>query len=146
MAGLFDKVVVGLNKGVNSVSEGSKSLIEKAKINTQIQDIVKENNQLFANMGMLVFNLQTRGEIQIDACSSICNEIILRNKKIEELQQQLTKLETLKQSYPLASEEVVANAADGTKCTCGHINKATARFCANCGKSLENKQVEEKNE
>ena len=56
MAGLFDKVVVGLNKGVNSVSEGSKSLIEKAKINTQIQDIVKENNQLLKEMFQVFLN------------------------------------------------------------------------------------------
>jgi hypothetical protein len=44
MADIFDKLKSGLNKGVASVSTGSKTLIEKAKINSRIKTLEDEKN------------------------------------------------------------------------------------------------------
>ena len=133
MAGLFDKVVVGLNKGVNSVSEGSKSLIEKAKINTQIQDLEKEKNKLLINMGNLIYNLQQSGDVQIEQCGGICAEISNYNDQISELQLRLQELDINKQ--PQQSQLVPSN-ENGVVCECGFTNKVTAKFCSQCGKPL----------
>lgn len=93
MARFFDKVVLGLNKGVNTISEGSKIIVEKANLNACIREAEKEKSDLLQNMGALVYNLQVSGEIRIKQCEEICNEIPEIEKKIEAMQQKLQSLE-----------------------------------------------------
>ena len=138
MAGLFDKVVVGINKGLNAVSEGSKLVIEKAQINALISDKEKEISHLFNNIGMLVYNLQLKGEINIEQCTDMCNELTKVKGSISELQQQLRLLEAQKpqtSTYDMQNENG-QQANDGVTCSCGYTNKVGAKFCANCGQSL----------
>lgn len=136
MAGFIDKVVVGINKGVNSVSEGSKLIVEKAKLNTQIQDIEKEKNQLLINMGKLVYNLQMSGEIQIEQCAGICDGITQAEQMIADLQSQLQALETPRPQY-YGEQNVQQTIENGVRCQCGFVNKETANFCAKCGQQLQ---------
>ena len=138
MAGLFDKVVVGINKGLNAVSEGSKLVIEKAQINAQISDKEKEISQLFNNIGMLVYNLQSKGEINIEQCADMCNELTKVKGSISELQQQLRLLEAQKpqtSTYDMQNENG-QQSNNGVTCNCGYTNKVGAKFCANCGQGL----------
>ena len=137
MAGFLDKVVVGLNKGVNVVSEGSKLLVEKATLNSQIQDVEKEKNKLLQNMGTLVFNLIANGEIQLEQCNGMCTEIALYNQKISELQQQLQALDATKTQQAQYSTEAQASEVGGIRCQCGCINKDGAKFCSKCGQALQ---------
>ena len=46
MADFFDKMLVSINKGVSTVSEGSKSFMEKAKLNAAVSDGEKEVRSL----------------------------------------------------------------------------------------------------
>lgn len=138
MAGLFDRVVVGLNKGINSVSEGSKIMVEKAQINTQISDAEREKNKLFQNIGVLIYNLQTAGEINVAQCTEICDVISDIDRNIEALRAQLQALETPRaQGYAYAPnggfQQPVQN---GVICSCGFLNKEGAKFCAKCGNNL----------
>ena len=138
MAGFFDKVVVELNKGVNTVSEGSKLIVEKANLNTQIRDTEREKDQLLRNMGVLVYNLHAGGEIKIEQCMGICNEISELDKKIAMLQQQLQALKTPKTqtaqySQTSAPQDTIIN---GVPCQCGYVNKEGSKFCAKCGQPL----------
>ena len=93
MASWLDGVVGGIAKGVDSAKEGSRVFVEKAKLNTQIQDIEKEKNQLMMNMGNLVYNLQAKKEIYIAQCAGICENIEQLDRKIEGLREQLRTLE-----------------------------------------------------
>ncbi|MCD8181229.1 MAG: DUF4315 family protein [Firmicutes bacterium] len=138
MAGFFDKVVVGLNKGVNTVSEGSKFIVEKANLNTQIKDIEKEKNKLLQNMGILVYNLQASGEISIEQCAGICSEVEARDRKIIELQERLKELEAAKTQTVQYTQTVVPTEVNtnGITCKCGFVNKEGAKFCAGCGQPL----------
>ena len=137
VAGFLDKVVVGLNKGVNAFSEGSKLLVEKATLNSQIQDTEKEKNKLLQSMGTLVFNLIVNGEIQLEQCNGMCTEIAAYNKKIGELQQQLQALDAAKVQQPqYVAPEAQAPQDGGIQCQCGCINKAGAKFCSKCGQAL----------
>lgn len=139
MAGFFDKVVEGLNKGVNTVSEGSKLIVEKANLNTQIKDTEREKNRLLQNMGTLVYNLQASGEISVEQCIGMCNEIAVKDRKIIELQGQLQALEAVKIQTVQYTTQTVAPTdinANGVICECGFINKEGSKFCAKCGKQV----------
>lgn len=138
MTGFFDKVVDGLNKGVSTVSEGSKLLVEKANLNTQIRDVEKEKFRLLQNLGTLVYNLHASGEINIEQCVGMCSEVSLMDQKILALQQQLQALEipktqTAQYTQTIIPPEPVGN---GVVCECGFVNKEGAKFCAKCGKQM----------
>ena len=133
MAGFFDKVVVGINKGVNSVSEGSKNLVEKAKLNVQIQELENQKNQILQNMGALVYNLKAEGTLEAPECDGMCQEITAINEKLAGLQDQIKALEAPKPQAPVVP---VTPAVTGVTCTCGFQNKEGAKFCANCGTAL----------
>lgn len=138
MAGFFDKVVEGLNKGVSTVSEGSKLLMEKANLNTQIKDVERDKNRLLQNMGTLVYNLHASGEIKIEQCVGMCSEVTAMDQKIIALQQQLQALEVPKTQPIQYAQTVVPSetVANGATCECGFVNNEGAKFCAKCGKQM----------
>ncbi len=129
--GIFDKVVVGLNKGVNTVSEGSKFIVEKARINTEIQNAEREKNSLFLDMGKLVYQLQESGEIHLEKCDPLCVQIGEKERQMENLRLQLQALEAQK-----SQQGQVNIPPNGIQCTCGYVNSEGSRFCAKCGRQL----------
>ena len=138
MAGFFDKVVEGLNKGVSTVSEGSKLIVEKANLNTQIKDVERDKNRLLQNMGTLIYNLHANGEIKIEQCVGMCNEVAAMDQKIIGLQQQLQALEIPKTTTVQYAQTVVPaeSVSNGVTCECGFVNNEGAKFCAKCGKQI----------
>lgn len=137
MADFFDKMLVGINKGVNTVSVGSKVLVEKAKLNTQIKDTEWEKNRLFQNIGTLVYNLHINGEVEIEQCAEMYSEVAAIDQKIEMLQRQLQALESPQTQPTRYAQTIQPNtAANGVSCKCGFINKEGAKFCAKCGSAL----------
>ena len=133
MAGLFDKVVVGINRGMNTVSEGSKMIVEKARLSTQIQDLERDKDKMLLNMGNLVYNLYQSGEVHIEQCEAICDEVTSYYKRISDLQNQLQSLDGTR-----PQTEFVTNAGVNTVVCgqCGAANKSTSKFCSGCGKPL----------
>ncbi|MCD7777867.1 MAG: hypothetical protein LUH47_05115 [Clostridiales bacterium] len=135
----FDRVVVGINKGVNTVSESSKFIIEKAKLNSQIQEVESENDKLIYNIGKTVCSLYTSNEIQLEQCSGIFEAINKNKEKIEDLKNQIILIEKQKEASLRAAApmpETAAVPSDGTVCSCGFTNKPGANFCAKCGNKL----------
>ncbi len=135
--GFMDKVVVGINRGVNSVGEGSKTFVEKAKLNTKIDDLQKEKQSYIHNMGGLVYNLMLSGEVSIPQCEGICNEIAACDREIEVVKQEIAMLD--RQRITRQPEQFAAasyDMKDGIRCKCGFMNKSTAKFCASCGGPL----------
>ena len=63
MAEFFDKVLSGINKGVNTVSENSKIMVEKANLNTAKRNAENSRNDLYRQLGALVYNLRADGKI-----------------------------------------------------------------------------------
>ena len=135
MAGWLDGIVGGIAKGVDSAKEGSKLFVEKAKINSQIQDVVNEKNQLIMNMGSLVYNLQSNGEISIEQCVGICESITQLNQQVADLQEQLKALDAPKTQY-YGGQSMQQSIENGVRCQCGAINKEAAKFCSKCGQPL----------
>ena len=130
MADIFDKLKSGINKGVASVSTGSKTLIEKAKINSRIKTLEDEKKQLAVLLGARVYNLYMEGDIPRSELEGFCEEI---TKRIELINEQKQKLEELEEEM----NQVVGNTRVGpSSCKCGHVNPQGAKFCARCGSPL----------
>lgn len=135
MADFFDKMKDGFNKGVATVSTGSKTMIEKAKINTVIKSLEDEKRQLAEILGNKVYKYcleNAEGDIPRDEVISICNEINTRSEQIEVQKKKIEELEA-------EMNQVMGNSSNGsmtTFCQCGHANVAGAKFCAKCGSKL----------
>lgn len=140
MASFFDKMLVGINKGVNAVSETSKNIAEKAKLNVKISEIEKEINKLCQQIGALVYNLHKNGEVEIEKADDMFAQMDGLIATLNELQESVKQLEANKVQpdapvYNPAPTEASAP-AEGA-CTCGHVNSAAAKFCAKCGSPLQ---------
>ena len=134
MASFFDKVVVGINKGVNAVTETSKVLAEKAKLNVKVAETEKQINKLYQYLGTLVYNLHKNGELEIEKANEMFQEMDSLNAALGELQEALRNLDADK----VQPEAPVQNAAPaGDACACGYVNAPTAKFCAKCGTQLQ---------
>lgn len=138
MSGFFDKVVDGLNRGVSTVSENTKLFAEKANLSTQIKDIERDKLHLLKDIGTLVYNLHANGEIKIEQCLNMCDEVSAMEQRILELQERLKALETTKTQSMQYTQTTVAvePVENGITCKCGFINKEGAKFCAKCGTQL----------
>ena len=135
MADFFDRVKSGFNKGVATVSTGSKTMIEKTKINAIIKGLEDEKKQLAEIIGNKVFAFCTanaEGDIPRADVISICNEIVARDEQIAVQRQRIAELD--------AEMEQVKNAGtiniSAGPCSCGYTNAPGAKFCAKCGNKL----------
>lgn len=137
MAGVFDKMVVGINRGINAVGENSKLMVEKAQINTAIHDAEKEREHIYRDMGELVYNLQADGVINISQCQNMCSEILKLNNKISEYQIQIQNLNAQKNSFQGQGNIQTVDSSEYVRCECGFNNKKTAKYCAQCGKQIK---------
>ncbi len=136
MADFFDKVIVGINKGVNSVSEGSKNMVEKAKIHSAVSDAEKAKLKLMEQLGALTYAAQQSGMELPENLLAVCGQITAQNNQIQELQQRLADMEAAKAAATAASAAPAAPA--GPVCSaCGAVGRPGGKFCAKCGGSLQ---------
>lgn len=135
MADFFDKMKDGFNKSVATVSTGSKTMIEKTKINTVIKGLEDEKKQLAEILGNKIHKFcleNAEGDVPRDEVISICNEITARNEQIEVQKKKIEELDA-------EMNQVMGNSSNGNMtniCQCGHANAAGAKFCAKCGSKL----------
>lgn len=135
MADFFEKMKDGFNKGVATVSTGSKMMLEKTKINAVIKNLEDERKQLAEILGNNIHTFcseHAEGDIPREEVISICNEITARNQQIEVQKKKIEELES-------EMNQVMGNfaASDAVNvCRCGHENAAGAKFCAKCGSKL----------
>ncbi len=92
MANFFDNLKEHVNKGVSTVSEGSKAFVEKAKINTAISDAEKEKERLAQILGQQIFNMYMAGVHLPEDVYGLCEGI---RRKIEELRELYAALQAL---------------------------------------------------
>ena len=137
MADFFDKMKDGFNKGVATVSTGSKTIIEKNKINTIIKTLEDEKHQLAEILGNKIFMYCCENpglDIPLSEVASICGEISNRNIRIDEQKQ---KIKQLDDEMNQVRGNGTINTNGGVQCRCGHVNSPEAKFCAGCGSVLK---------
>ena len=130
MAEFFDKVLSGINKGVNTVSENSKIMVEKANLNTAKRNAENSRNVLYRQLGALVYNLRADGKIDAPEIEGLYNAITESTKNIEELEEKIRALDSNRQGASAPNAPIQNGVACGS---CGHVNEAGSNFCAECG-------------
>lgn len=132
MADFFDKLKDGVNKSVATVSTGSKTIIEKSKINSVIKTLADEKKQLLEILGNKVYlYVKENGtDVPLSEIESICSQI---SSRIEQINEQNQKLEELDDEMNKITGTTNITAG---MCSCGNVNKPGAKFCVSCGKKL----------
>ena len=128
MSDFLDKMLVSINKGVNTVSEGSKNILEKAKLNTRLKELDSEKAQLFQNLGVLAYRLQSGGQINVEEFDLACGNIAAAEAEAARIEEDIKKLER--------PEPQPEPQPGGVACSCGYVNKVGSKFCAGCGRKL----------
>lgn len=130
MADFFNKVIAGINSGVNSVSENSKLFMEKTRLNAAIKEKNDKMNKLSQQIGITAYQMIKNGELSCSQFDELCTEIDICNSEIEELNVQLLNLQNVSDTSINTS----------IQCKCGYFNKSDALFCANCGTKLKKEE------
>lgn len=134
MADFIDKMKMGLNKGVATISTGSKTMVEKTKVNSIVNNLESEKRRIYEAMGYRVWEFsKTNPETDFPAIDmvSFCNEIEQRNTQIEEQKKKLAELES-EMNKVLGTQP----SSGQVICDCGYANIAGSKFCAKCGNKL----------
>lgn len=127
MADFFDKMIA-------TVSTGSKTMVEKSKINAANKALEDEKKQLLEVLGNTVFNYMqehAEGDIPRMEVVPLCNEIISRNYQIMENKKKVEELDAEMEKVKGAGASNIP-----TVCPCGLTNAPGAKFCARCGNKL----------
>lgn len=132
MADFFGKVLDGVNKGVATVSTGSKTILEKTKINSVIKTLTDEKKQLSEILGNKVYTFaaQEKKDVPFAEIEALCLQI---TQRIDQIAQQQAKIEALDDEM---NKITGTSGISSSVCSCGHINKEGAKFCAACGNKL----------
>lgn len=128
--GFFDKVITE----ISNVGETSKGVVEKAKLNVQIQNYDKKKILLAQNMGLLVYNLIKNNKIAIPQCEDIFSEMESCDMAVMQLQNEINSFDNRNFNDMNYEQDF----SDGILCECGCMNHNQAGFCRNCGARLGN--------
>lgn len=103
--------VVTINTTINSIRK-------------EIEEKVKEKNQLYSFIGMEVYDQCQEKKLEIAG-------IDMYLEKMQALDEEIKELEARKQSMELQQK-------GSTVCQCGCVLNANQSFCPNCGREVEN--------
>lgn len=130
MADFLDKMIVGISKGKTNISENSKNMVEKAKINTAIHEAEESKKKLTEFIGFKAYNLYINGIELPEELTNLCSEIKKRDEEILTLKNNLSFL-TYKTPETYSINE------NYKACTiCSQLNNHQAIFCKQCGSKL----------
>lgn len=136
MADFFEKVKVGIDKGIKTVSSKSKEFLETTKLKGEIRDIEVNIQNRFNILGKKVFEMLNRGALNEEEIKAECGEIGALFKRITEFENAIkqAELEALKMRH----------GADVIMCPkCGMPNQSGDKFCSSCGSVLVTEIVSE---
>lgn len=137
MSDFLDKILVGINKGVNDMKENSKFLMEKAKLNTDLKELEDNHHYLLLNLGSFIYNkIRDSKDIDIEELLPTFREIQSCVDKINLYKLQIKQIEEEKQSNAPVFSANVTN-TPSIVCKCGFANNHNSKFCRQCGNSLQ---------
>ncbi|NLG86651.1 MAG: zinc-ribbon domain-containing protein [Firmicutes bacterium] len=118
--GLWDQV----KQQASSLGTKAAEKTQELRLQSEINDLKSQISAKQTNLGVLIYQMYKEDRGNYDALLPICHEIDELEKEIAEIEQKIAEL----------------RAKPGRCPKCGHNNVSNARFCANCGTSLQEAQ------
>jgi len=116
--------------------------MESAKIKTHISTLKKEIDTLISELGTMVYTSWENDELVMEQINIHCEQIKAKYINIEELTQEIEKLETQeKEVFGKKKAEESVNAANvaATQYVCSSCNttyQSPVKFCGKCGTKM----------
>jgi DNA-directed RNA polymerase subunit RPC12/RpoP len=134
MRDVFAKVRNQLGAGLIKATTKSRVTLETVRLQRQIHTLAKEKEQALAQLGAQVYTaVCQRGQVEQGEVSAAVTRLQERDRAIESLQQEITRLEALEAATPWFG----AGAPSIASCTCGTPLPTGAKFCENCGADVQ---------
>ena len=128
MPDIFDMIASKVNKGIAAVSESSKVIVKKTRLNSDISRFENERKQLLQQLGQVIYDMKKDGApiADNDTISGIVTELDSRIVLAAKLQEQLRRLG----DPPQIIEDAMP------PCSCGKTNPLGVKFCGECGSKI----------
>jgi hypothetical protein len=125
-----------LNKVVATVGANSKALMDKAKINTAINNFEEERVKLSQMLGQKIYDMyKEQGSVSAD--ENVVNFIAEIDKRLDAIEEQHEKLRRVEEELALVTGGGNNTATEDITCNgCGQSNRPGAKFCAGCGSTI----------
>ena len=94
MMQFFEKLSKWIGEGFSIIKAYSRNILERVNINTKIKNIDNEKNRIFQNIGTIVYNLHINGEIELESCNTMFDQIADIDKQIISLQKRVKEIES----------------------------------------------------
>jgi NADH pyrophosphatase NudC (nudix superfamily) len=123
-----------INKGITVVSAKSKELVDTAKINNQIAELIDQKNQTLQEIGLIVYQMSLATGDNNDASTgdgpNSETQIAVKCELITELNQQIEEKELELKKIRTDMQETLGKAICES---CGAAMAEDLKFCSNCG-------------
>ncbi len=116
MSDFFEKVLSGITSFTSGLTNRLMYSLKKLRIKKQMEDTQSKRIQIMSNLGELVYNLYTKGNVDIPECVPMCEKLSELSEKITALQAESDKIE-VQTIVPKKEDEPKIDAPDTAVCT-----------------------------
>lgn len=131
MVDFFEKI----KESIDKVSIKAKETIEINKIKGQISKIQEQKRKAFEELGSIVYEMLGADNLELEKLKEKAEAIKELDRQIKEKEQELLEVQT-------KAQQEIEGLKSIYKCECGAIIPEGSKFCVNCGKKVEVKEVE----
>ena len=129
-----------LNRSVATISLKTSSTLEKAKLQTHMESIYTEVQQMISTAGEMAYGVWQHGDTEYTEIGTLFLAIQEKRHEIELLQAQIQSLhDREKQILGAAAMERITPVEDAEQIcpNCGEHYLNAVKFCRNCGQKLQ---------
>lgn len=135
----LQKLKSSLNRGVATISLKTSSTLEKAKLQTHMESIDTEVQQMISTAGEMAYGMWQHGNTEYTEIVTLFLAIQEKRHEIELLQAQIQSLHDREKQIlgAAAMERIVPVGESEQICpNCGAHYLNVVKFCRNCGQKL----------
>jgi len=136
----FDKLKTTFTKGVATINVKTSVFLETAKIKTHIETIQNEIKDLKYEIGDIAYNLWVSDKFDISLIENNCLMISEKIKNIEELNQEIYRLENQeKEVFGSREKEIEESTKPDSAFVCPNckaVYTSRINFCVKCGNKM----------
>ena len=140
---IISKIGKTITNKTQDVVQGTKDLVEVARINSLIAEERRKIEGLYSQLGKSYYEQSLSGAADFAALNDLCREITDANQRIAEYNEQILQIKGVRQC-PFCGAEVSSGAAFCSACGKNVSGQAEAqqasdqkaKFCPGCGSEL----------